>query len=144
MLFFSPTKNYETLFSRHFLLSVTLLRATPTTNIHQSPGTCCVPPPAALIDTVWALSPHTTAVAYLRVSSSDFYTPMNWQRYNLFFVHGFADSAHRGLSPCPAVTAVMRNPVYTVRSHRVHTSNCPSVASQICHQQTHTRYIYIF
>uniref|UniRef100_A0A3B3W228 Discs, large homolog 5a (Drosophila) n=1 Tax=Poecilia latipinna TaxID=48699 RepID=A0A3B3W228_9TELE len=44
------------------------------------------------------------------------------------------NSAHRGLSPCPAVTAVMRNPVYTVRSHRVHTSNCPSVASQICHQ----------
>ncbi|XP_068577669.1 disks large homolog 5a isoform X5 [Cebidichthys violaceus] len=48
------------------------------------------------------------------------------------------NSAHRGLSPCPAVTAVMRNPVYTVRSHRVHTSNCPSVASQICHQHTHT------
>ncbi|XP_067466355.1 disks large homolog 5a isoform X4 [Thunnus thynnus] len=48
------------------------------------------------------------------------------------------NSAHRGLAPCPAVTAVMRNPVYTVRSHRVHTSNCPSVASQICHQHTHT------
>uniref|UniRef100_A0A672HFR7 Discs, large homolog 5a (Drosophila) n=1 Tax=Salarias fasciatus TaxID=181472 RepID=A0A672HFR7_SALFA len=47
------------------------------------------------------------------------------------------DSAHRGLSPCPAVTAVMRNPVYTVRSHRVHTSNCPSVASQICHHPQH-------
>uniref|UniRef100_A0A668A6L1 Discs, large homolog 5a (Drosophila) n=1 Tax=Myripristis murdjan TaxID=586833 RepID=A0A668A6L1_9TELE len=54
---------------------------------------------------------------------------------NLSFV---SDSAHRGLAPCPAVTAVMRNPVYTVRSHRVHTSNCPSVASQICHQHTHT------
>ncbi|XP_023818868.1 disks large homolog 5 isoform X3 [Oryzias latipes] len=48
------------------------------------------------------------------------------------------NSAHRGLSPCPAVTAVMRNPVYTVRSHRVYTSNCPSVASQICHQHSHT------
>ncbi|XP_053291690.1 disks large homolog 5a isoform X1 [Pleuronectes platessa] len=48
------------------------------------------------------------------------------------------NSVHRGLSPCPAVTAVMRNPVYTVRSHRVHTSNCPSVASQISHQHTHT------
>lgn len=47
------------------------------------------------------------------------------------------NSVHRGLSPCTAVTAVMRNPVYTVRSHRVHTSNCPSVASQICHQHTH-------
>uniref|UniRef100_A0A8C8M818 Discs, large homolog 5a (Drosophila) n=1 Tax=Oncorhynchus tshawytscha TaxID=74940 RepID=A0A8C8M818_ONCTS len=43
-----------------------------------------------------------------------------------------ANSAHRGLAPCPAVTAVMRNPVYTVRSHRVHTNNCPSVSSQIC------------
>uniref|UniRef100_A0A8C8FUF2 Discs, large homolog 5a (Drosophila) n=1 Tax=Oncorhynchus tshawytscha TaxID=74940 RepID=A0A8C8FUF2_ONCTS len=42
-----------------------------------------------------------------------------------------SDSAHRGLAPCPAVTAVMRNPVYTVRSHRVHTNNCPSVSSQI-------------
>uniref|UniRef100_A0A3Q2UP41 Discs, large homolog 5a (Drosophila) n=1 Tax=Fundulus heteroclitus TaxID=8078 RepID=A0A3Q2UP41_FUNHE len=29
------------------------------------------------------------------------------------------------------------NPVYTVRSHRVHTSNCPSVASQICHHPQH-------
>ncbi|XP_026870974.2 LOW QUALITY PROTEIN: disks large homolog 5a [Electrophorus electricus] len=48
------------------------------------------------------------------------------------------NSTHRGLSPCTAVTAVMRNPVYTVRSHRLHTSNCPSVASQICHQHTHT------
>ncbi|XP_034041643.1 disks large homolog 5a isoform X2 [Thalassophryne amazonica] len=48
------------------------------------------------------------------------------------------NSAHQGLAPCPAVTAVMRNPVYTVRSHRLHTSNCPSVASQICHQHTHT------
>ncbi|XP_062852169.1 disks large homolog 5a isoform X2 [Trichomycterus rosablanca] len=48
------------------------------------------------------------------------------------------NSVHRGLSPCPAVTAVMRNPVYTVRSHRVHTSNCPSVVNQICHQHSHT------
>nr|XP_029496200.1 disks large homolog 5-like isoform X2 [Oncorhynchus nerka] len=46
-----------------------------------------------------------------------------------------ANSAHRGLAPCPAVTAVMRNPVYTVRSHRVHTNNCPSVSSQICQHQ---------
>ncbi|XP_053535650.1 disks large homolog 5a isoform X4 [Ictalurus punctatus] len=47
------------------------------------------------------------------------------------------NSVHRGLAPCTAVTAVMRNPVYTVRSHRVHTSNCPSVINQICHQHTH-------
>ncbi|XP_055758844.1 disks large homolog 5-like isoform X8 [Salvelinus fontinalis] len=46
-----------------------------------------------------------------------------------------ANSAHRGLAPCPAVTAVIRNPVYTVRSHRVHTNNCPSVSSQICQHQ---------
>uniref|UniRef100_A0A8C4ZGJ2 Discs, large homolog 5a (Drosophila) n=1 Tax=Gadus morhua TaxID=8049 RepID=A0A8C4ZGJ2_GADMO len=42
------------------------------------------------------------------------------------------DSAHRGLSPCPAVTAVMRNPVYTVRSHRVLT--LPPVAPSPQHQ----------
>lgn len=72
MFFFFPTKKRETLFSRHFRLSVIFLRAIPTMSIHQSPGTCCVPPPAALIDTVSALSPHTTVAAYLQVSSSDF------------------------------------------------------------------------
>uniref|UniRef100_A0A674AU06 Discs, large homolog 5a (Drosophila) n=1 Tax=Salmo trutta TaxID=8032 RepID=A0A674AU06_SALTR len=35
-----------------------------------------------------------------------------------------SDSAHRGLAPCPAVTAVMRNPVYTVRSHRALVTLC--------------------
>ncbi|XP_048843263.1 disks large homolog 5a isoform X4 [Brienomyrus brachyistius] len=47
-----------------------------------------------------------------------------------------AHSAHRGLAPCPAVTAVMRNPIYTAWSHRVHTNNC-SVPSQICHPHSH-------
>ncbi|XP_051774074.1 disks large homolog 5a isoform X4 [Ctenopharyngodon idella] len=47
------------------------------------------------------------------------------------------NSAHRGLAPCSAVTAVMKNPVYMVRSHRVHTNNCPSVTSQINQQHTH-------
>ncbi|XP_051507242.1 disks large homolog 5a isoform X4 [Myxocyprinus asiaticus] len=47
------------------------------------------------------------------------------------------NSAHRGLAPCSAVTAVMKNPVYMVRSHRVHTSNCPTVVSQISQQHTH-------
>uniref|UniRef100_A0A671XN87 Discs, large homolog 5a (Drosophila) n=1 Tax=Sparus aurata TaxID=8175 RepID=A0A671XN87_SPAAU len=66
-------------------------------------------------------------------------SPSRSHRHSVGFVPTvYNDSAHRGLSPCPAVTAVMRNPVYTVRSHRVHTSNCPSVASQICHQHTHT------
>uniref|UniRef100_A0A3B3S6P0 Discs, large homolog 5a (Drosophila) n=1 Tax=Paramormyrops kingsleyae TaxID=1676925 RepID=A0A3B3S6P0_9TELE len=41
-----------------------------------------------------------------------------------------------GLAPCPAVTAVMRNPIYTAWSHRVHTNNC-SVPSQICHPHSH-------
>nr|XP_023966001.1 disks large homolog 5 isoform X4 [Chrysemys picta bellii] len=48
-----------------------------------------------------------------------------------------AGTVPRSLAPCPAVTAVMRNPVYTAWSHRVHTNNCPSVASQICHQHLH-------
>uniref|UniRef100_A0A8C6PWE3 Discs, large homolog 5a (Drosophila) n=1 Tax=Nothobranchius furzeri TaxID=105023 RepID=A0A8C6PWE3_NOTFU len=65
-------------------------------------------------------------------SSSQIHGSLTWR-----FVCDFSDSAHRGLSPCPAVTAVMRNPVYTVRSHRVHTTNCPSVASQICHHPQH-------
>ncbi|XP_077786747.1 disks large homolog 5 isoform X2 [Podarcis muralis] len=43
----------------------------------------------------------------------------------------------RNIAPCPAVTAVMRNPVYTAWSHRVNTSNCPSVASQYCYQHMH-------
>uniref|UniRef100_A0A8C1DHL4 Discs, large homolog 5a (Drosophila) n=1 Tax=Cyprinus carpio carpio TaxID=630221 RepID=A0A8C1DHL4_CYPCA len=48
-----------------------------------------------------------------------------------------SDSAHRGLAPCSAVTAVMKNPVYMVRSHRVHTNNCPTVTNQISQQHTH-------
>ncbi|XP_065153267.1 disks large homolog 5a isoform X3 [Paramisgurnus dabryanus] len=46
------------------------------------------------------------------------------------------NSAHRGLSPCSAVTAVMKNPVYMVRSHRV-ANNCPPATSQINQQHTH-------
>uniref|UniRef100_A0A672RAI4 Disks large homolog 5-like n=1 Tax=Sinocyclocheilus grahami TaxID=75366 RepID=A0A672RAI4_SINGR len=48
-----------------------------------------------------------------------------------------SDSAHRGLAPCSAITAVMKNPVYMVRSHRVHTNNCPTAANQINQQHTH-------
>uniref|UniRef100_A0A8C8HVC6 Discs, large homolog 5a (Drosophila) n=1 Tax=Oncorhynchus tshawytscha TaxID=74940 RepID=A0A8C8HVC6_ONCTS len=55
-----------------------------------------------------------------------------------------SDSAHRGLAPCPAVTAVMRNPVYTVRSHRVHTNNLLAWAlvSHPCTHATYTRSYY--
>uniref|UniRef100_A0A8C3A0G4 Discs, large homolog 5a (Drosophila) n=1 Tax=Cyclopterus lumpus TaxID=8103 RepID=A0A8C3A0G4_CYCLU len=74
------------------------------------------------------MTPQTITLPSFQVSS---FNASKVDRESLY-------SAHRGLSPCPAVTAVMRNPVYTVRSHRVHTSNCPSVASQICHQHTHT------
>ncbi|CAB1312852.1 unnamed protein product [Coregonus sp. 'balchen'] len=81
-------------------------QATPMMITLQSPERCFAPPPTALTDTVWASSPpSTTWVCVCCVLS---------------------DSAHRVLAPCPAVTAVMRNPVYTVRSHRVHTNNCPS------------------
>ncbi|NXX92217.1 DLG5 protein, partial [Centropus bengalensis] len=72
------------------------------------------------------------------------YSPKRSARHS----HGFVPAAlypgdisagtvPRSLAPCPAVTAVMRNPIYTAWSHRVHTSNCPSVASQICHQHLH-------
>uniref|UniRef100_A0A671XGG7 Discs, large homolog 5a (Drosophila) n=1 Tax=Sparus aurata TaxID=8175 RepID=A0A671XGG7_SPAAU len=108
--------------------------------------TCCVPPRAAPIGTASASSPQSTTAPYLPVSFSDACIN-SCSRHNHRLppfsltwrcIYALSDSAHRGLSPCPAVTAVMRNPVYTVRSHRVHTSNCPSVASQICHQHTHT------
>nr|XP_020665114.1 disks large homolog 5 isoform X7 [Pogona vitticeps] len=48
-----------------------------------------------------------------------------------------AGTVPRNIAPCPAVTAVMRNPIYTAWSHRVSTTNCPSVASQYCHQHLH-------
>lgn len=48
-----------------------------------------------------------------------------------------AGTVPRNIAPCPAVTAVMRNPIYTAWSHRVSTTNCPSVASQFCHQHLH-------
>ncbi|XP_053163470.1 disks large homolog 5 isoform X5 [Hemicordylus capensis] len=48
-----------------------------------------------------------------------------------------AGTVPRNIAPCPAVTTVMRNPIYTAWSHRVSTTNCPSVASQFCHQHLH-------
>uniref|UniRef100_A0A3B5BFG6 Disks large homolog 5-like n=1 Tax=Stegastes partitus TaxID=144197 RepID=A0A3B5BFG6_9TELE len=46
-------------------------------------------------------------------------------------------AAQRGLAPCPAVTAVMRNPVYTAWSHEVQTSNCPPAPSSGIHPPQH-------
>ncbi|MFT7807171.1 disks large homolog 5 isoform X1 [Arapaima gigas] len=71
------------------------------------------------------------------------YSPKRAHRHSLGFVPpGYngtmaSHATHRGLAPCPAVTAVMRNPIYTAWSHRVHTNNCPSVPSQICHPHSH-------
>ncbi|XP_051897425.1 disks large homolog 5a isoform X6 [Pristis pectinata] len=45
-------------------------------------------------------------------------------------------SAQRSFVPCPAVTAVLRNPnvpFFTVRSRMVHSANYPSMASQMCY-----------
>ncbi|KAL7990272.1 hypothetical protein Chor_013702 [Crotalus horridus] len=39
----------------------------------------------------------------------------------------------RNIAPCSAVTAVMRNPIYTAWSHRIATTNCSSAANQYCH-----------
>uniref|UniRef100_A0A8C3L4S1 Discs large MAGUK scaffold protein 5 n=1 Tax=Chrysolophus pictus TaxID=9089 RepID=A0A8C3L4S1_CHRPC len=69
------------------------------------------------------------------------YSPKRSARHSDGFVSSTlytgAGTVPRSLAPCPAVTAVMRNPIYTAWSHRVHTNNCPSVASQICHQHLH-------
>ncbi|XP_063163758.1 disks large homolog 5 isoform X2 [Candoia aspera] len=43
----------------------------------------------------------------------------------------------RNIAPCSAVTAVMRNPIYTAWSHRINTTNCSSAANQYCHQHLH-------
>uniref|UniRef100_A0A8C0BKZ5 Discs large MAGUK scaffold protein 5 n=1 Tax=Buteo japonicus TaxID=224669 RepID=A0A8C0BKZ5_9AVES len=58
------------------------------------------------------------------------YSPKRSARHSDGFVPAAlyaAGTVPRSLAPCPAVTAVMRNPIYTAWSHRVHTSNCPSV-----------------
>ncbi|XP_015680873.1 disks large homolog 5 [Protobothrops mucrosquamatus] len=43
----------------------------------------------------------------------------------------------RNIAPCSAVTAVMRNPIYTAWSHRIATTNCSSATNQYCHQHLH-------
>uniref|UniRef100_A0A3Q1GTA0 Discs, large homolog 5b (Drosophila), tandem duplicate 1 n=1 Tax=Acanthochromis polyacanthus TaxID=80966 RepID=A0A3Q1GTA0_9TELE len=43
-----------------------------------------------------------------------------------------------GLAPCPAVTAVMRNPVYTAWSHEIQTNNCPPAPNSGIHPHSHT------
>uniref|UniRef100_A0A8C9YBE8 Discs large MAGUK scaffold protein 5 n=1 Tax=Sander lucioperca TaxID=283035 RepID=A0A8C9YBE8_SANLU len=48
------------------------------------------------------------------------------------------DPAQRGLAPCPAVTAVMRNPVYTAWSHEIQANNCPPAPRSGIHPHSHT------
>ncbi|XP_048419329.1 disks large homolog 5a isoform X11 [Stegostoma tigrinum] len=54
-----------------------------------------------------------------------------------------AGNVQRNFVPCPAVTAVLRNPnvpFFTVRSRMVHSTNYPSMASQMSYpQQQHSR-----
>uniref|UniRef100_A0A672GYI3 Discs, large homolog 5b (Drosophila), tandem duplicate 1 n=1 Tax=Salarias fasciatus TaxID=181472 RepID=A0A672GYI3_SALFA len=62
------------------------------------------------------------------------FSPMRSNRYSMQFAppsYGNTAAPQRGLAPCPAVTAVMRNPVYTAWSHEI--QNNMSVCHH-CHQ----------
>ncbi|XP_072281256.1 disks large homolog 5 isoform X3 [Pyxicephalus adspersus] len=50
---------------------------------------------------------------------------------------GMSGTVPRSLAPCPAVTAVCRNPIYTAWSHRLPSNNCPSSTGQVCSQHLH-------
>ncbi|CDR00787.1 unnamed protein product [Oncorhynchus mykiss] len=72
------------------------------------------------------------------------FSPMRSHRYSMPLVPpGYSSTmtahpGHRGLAPCPAVTAVMRNPVYTAWSHDVHTNhNCPPAPTSGNHSHSH-------
>ncbi|KAM3913520.1 disks large homolog 5 isoform 2-T2 [Leptodactylus fuscus] len=53
------------------------------------------------------------------------------------YASGMSGTVPRSLAPCPAVTAVLRNPIYTAWSHRVPSNNCPSSTGQVCSQHMH-------
>uniref|UniRef100_A0A674N0Q7 Discs large MAGUK scaffold protein 5 n=1 Tax=Takifugu rubripes TaxID=31033 RepID=A0A674N0Q7_TAKRU len=62
------------------------------------------------------------------------FSPLRTNRYSIPFAPPSyssisTHSAQRGLAPCPAVTAVMRNPVYTAWSHEIQNNNCPPASS---------------
>ncbi|XP_068924429.1 disks large homolog 5 isoform X4 [Petaurus breviceps papuanus] len=70
------------------------------------------------------------------------YSPKRSSRHSDGFVPIYsggvsAGTVPRNLAPCPAVTAIMRNPIYTAWSHRVHPNSCQSAASQMHHQHLH-------
>ncbi|XP_072228827.1 disks large homolog 5-like isoform X2 [Leuresthes tenuis] len=71
------------------------------------------------------------------------FSPLRINRYSMPFAPPSYSSiaAHtpqRGLAPCPAVTAVMRNPIYTAWSHEIQSSNCPPAANSGIHPHSHT------
>ncbi|TMS22152.1 Disks large-like protein 5 [Larimichthys crocea] len=71
------------------------------------------------------------------------FSPMRSNRYSMPFAPPSYSSiaphpAQRGLAPCPAVTAVMKNPIYTAWSHEIQTSNCPPAPSSGIHPHPHT------
>ncbi|XP_054605194.2 disks large homolog 5 isoform X3 [Nothobranchius furzeri] len=62
------------------------------------------------------------------------FSPSRTNRYSMPFAPpGYisitAPPPQRRLAPCPAMAAVMRNPVYTAWSHEIQTNNCPAAPS---------------
>ncbi|CAJ1080314.1 disks large homolog 5-like isoform X2 [Xyrichtys novacula] len=71
------------------------------------------------------------------------FSPLRTNRYSMNFAPPSYNSitghpAQRGLAPCPAVTAVMRNPVYTAWSHEIQNNNCPPAPGSGVHPQSHS------
>uniref|UniRef100_A0A671WTP2 Discs large MAGUK scaffold protein 5 n=1 Tax=Sparus aurata TaxID=8175 RepID=A0A671WTP2_SPAAU len=64
------------------------------------------------------------------------FSPMRSNRYSMPFAPP-SYGTQRGLAPCPAVTAVMRNPVYTAWSHEIQSNNCPPAPSSGVHPHSH-------
>ncbi|XP_030611240.1 disks large homolog 5-like isoform X2 [Archocentrus centrarchus] len=71
------------------------------------------------------------------------FSPMRSNRYSMQYAppsysNITAHPAQRSFAPCPAVTAVMRNQVYTAWSHEVQNNNPPPAPSSGNHPHTHT------
>ncbi|XP_026171584.1 disks large homolog 5-like isoform X2 [Mastacembelus armatus] len=67
------------------------------------------------------------------------FSPMRNNRYSMPFAPPtYSSIADPGLAPCPAVTAVMRNPVYTAWSHEIQNNNCPPAPSSGVPSHSHT------
>uniref|UniRef100_A0A8C2Z8C6 Discs large MAGUK scaffold protein 5 n=1 Tax=Cyclopterus lumpus TaxID=8103 RepID=A0A8C2Z8C6_CYCLU len=107
-----------------------------TTSTPRNRWTCCASRPCGPIGTACPLHPPATA-ASRHVSHLNNFACFAFAFLNLLFLIFMSDPvlcvppdpAQRGLAPCPAVTAVMRNPVYTAWSHEIQTNNCPPASS---------------